>query len=60
MAPASSEKQRKLMGMALAIKRGELSPSQSGLASRVSKQMSEEDLSDFAKKRKRVNHRTVR
>lgn len=49
--PAVSEKQRKLMAVALAIKRGELPRSYSKEASRLADSMSEQQLRDFAKKR---------
>lgn len=50
--PASSEAQRKLMGMALAQKRGLLTKPPSSKVRSVAKGMSEEQLRDFAKKPK--------
>jgi hypothetical protein len=48
--PAKSEKQRKLMGMALSAKRGK---SKNPKAKKIASQMSEKELEDFATKRKR-------
>ena len=48
---ATSEKQRRLMGAALSMKRGQAKPK--GGAAKLAKSMSEEDLRDFAKKPKK-------
>lgn len=45
--PAKSKKQQKLMGMALAVKRGEAKPASSEVA-KVSASMSAKQLKDFA------------
>ncbi len=65
--PAESKKQRKFMGLALAFKRGEVSPDEvSEEVRRVAESMTEEELMDFAKtkesglpeeKRKRLDTR---
>ncbi len=47
--PAKSEKQRKLMGAALAYKRGEY-PQASEEVRKVAESMTEKELEDFAKK----------
>jgi hypothetical protein len=48
--PAESKKQRKAAGMALAAKRGEISPNElMGAAKQMYESMSEEQLRDFAK-----------
>ncbi len=49
--PAKSEKQRKLMGAALAYKRGESDTSSEEIR-KVANSMSEKDLEDFASKPK--------
>jgi hypothetical protein len=49
--PAVSEKQRKLFGLALAIKRGKASGSKK--ARELAEKLSEKQLKDFAKKTKR-------
>lgn len=46
--PAKSRKQQRLMGMARAIQKGELSPRRSPEAARIAKTMSPEDLEEFA------------
>jgi hypothetical protein len=46
--PSTSEKQRRLMGAALAIKRGAKSTNKT--AKKLASEMSEEQLKDFAKK----------
>ena len=46
--PATSEKQRRLMGAALAIKRG--AKSSNKMAKKLANDMSEEQLKDFAAK----------
>ncbi len=51
--PAKSEKQRKAMGAALAAKRGGKKPAAGSPSSKMSKGMSESQLSDFAKKPKK-------
>ena len=50
MSPAVSERQRKLAGIALAIKRGETPASFSPEAAKMAKTMSTEELREFAKK----------
>lgn len=53
--PAKSQKQQKLFGIALAIKRGELPKSYSKIALKLAKTLSEKKLREFAKtKRKRL------
>ncbi len=47
--PAKSEKQRRLMGAALAYKRGEY-PQASEEVRKVAESMTEKELEDFAKK----------
>lgn len=49
--PAKSDKQRKLMGAALAAKRGG-NPASPAVA-KVAKGMSEDELRDFAKKKRK-------
>ena len=49
MSPAKSEKQRKLFGAALSIKRGE-SPKTDTSAGKIAEKVSEEQLEDFARK----------
>lgn len=48
--PATSEAQRKLAGIALAIKRGKLKSSYSSKAANMSKSMSEDELHKYASK----------
>ena len=49
--PSESEAQRKAAGMALAAKRGQISPGRlKGAARKMFESMSPEQLSDFAKK----------
>lgn len=48
--PAKSSRQRKLFGIALAIKRGKLSCSYSPEACKIAKQLSESKIREFAKK----------
>jgi hypothetical protein len=48
--PAKSEKQRRIMGVALSMKRGETPKSYSKEAAEIASSMSEEDLEDFASK----------
>lgn len=50
--PAQSEKQRKAAAIALAAKRGEIPKSQLKGASKAMAKMSEQQLHDFAKKKK--------
>lgn len=50
--PAKSEKQRRLMGAALAYKRGE-NPHASEEVRRVAESMTEKELEEFAKKPKK-------
>jgi len=52
MSPAVSESQRRLMAIALRIKRGELPRSVSKQAARMASTMSEEQLEEFARKPK--------
>ena len=52
--PAESEKQRKLAGIALAIKRGETPRSYSKEAAKMADSMSEEELEKYAHKVRRV------
>jgi hypothetical protein len=48
--PAESKKQRKFMGLALAVKRGNVSPDEvSEEVRRAAESMTEEELRDFAK-----------
>ena len=49
--PASSEKQRSMMCVALSIKRGETPASYSEKAAKMASEMSEKQLEDFCKKR---------
>jgi hypothetical protein len=51
--PAVSERQRKAMAIALSIKRGETPKSYSPKLAKLAKSMSEQQLRDFAKKRKK-------
>lgn len=46
--PAQSEKQRKLFGAALAIKRGETKPA--GQAAKIAGSVSEKKIEEFARK----------
>ena len=55
--PAKSEKQRKLMGAALAYKRGE-NKNASEEIKKVANSMTEEQLEDFASKPKSKNKST--
>ena len=48
--PPKSEKQRRLTGMALGMKRGETSPSASPSAAKAARSMTVGDLRDFAGK----------
>jgi len=48
--PAESEAQRKLMAIALQIKRGELPVSYSPEAAKLARTMTERQLSDYARK----------
>lgn len=48
--PAKSEKQRRLMGMALSAKRGK---SKNPMAKKLASQMSEKQLEEFATKKKK-------
>lgn len=50
--PAVSDKQRKLMGMALAYKRGDAKHA-SAQVKKLASHMSQKQLSDFAKKAKK-------
>ena len=50
--PAVSERQRKQMGVALAIKRGKLPASYSPEAAKMAGQMTAKQLRDYAKKKK--------
>lgn len=54
--PSVNSSQQRLMGMALAQKRGQLSGATSTKVKRVAKSMSEESLRDFAKTRPRGMH----
>lgn len=54
--PSKSEKQRKLMGAALAKKRGK-SKTKSKKVAKVAKSMSEGDLKDFASKKKEADEK---
>lgn len=47
MSPSTSEQQRKLMCIALSIKRGETPASYSAEAARLAETMSEADLKDY-------------
>ncbi len=49
--PAVSERQRKLAGIALAIKRGETPKGYSKQAAKMAKSMTAKQLKDYAKKR---------
>ena len=49
--PAVNERQRKLAGIALAMKRGETSKSYSKEAAKMAKSMTQKQLRDYAKKR---------
>ena len=51
--PSVSKSQRKLMGIALAIKRGETPKSYSKEAAKLAGSMSEKQLKDYAKKVKK-------
>jgi len=51
--PAKSERQRRLFGMALGLKRRGGFSRASGTAARLARTMSTEQLRDFAKKRKK-------
>ncbi len=51
--PAVSERQRRLFGIALRIKRGELPRSYSPEAARLADSMSERKLREFAKRTKK-------
>ena len=51
--PAVSEPQRKLAGIALSIKRGKTPKSYSKEAARMAGSMTEEQLEDFARARRR-------
>jgi len=47
--PATSERQRRLMCMGLAMKRGDMPRSKSAQAAQLADQMSEQQLSDFCR-----------
>lgn len=49
--PSASERQRKLMCIALSIKRGETPGSYSDEASKLAKQMSEQQLEEYCKRK---------
>lgn len=51
--PAKSEKQRKAMGAALAVKRGKGKAKKGSPSAKMAKSMSEKQLVDFAKKPKK-------
>ena len=52
--PAKSERQRRAAGLALAAKRGKVSPRQlTGAALEMFKSMTEAQLEEFAKKRRK-------
>ena len=51
--PAVSESQRKLAGIALSIKRGKTSRSYSKEAAKMADSMTEEQLGDYARTRRR-------
>ena len=51
--PSISEKQRRKMGIALAIKRGKVPASYSPEAARMAKEMTAKQLRDYAKKKKK-------
>lgn len=48
--PAKSEKQRKAMGAALAIKRGEANPKRGTASAKMAKSMTEKQLKEYAAK----------
>lgn len=50
--PAVSEAQRRLFGMALAVKRGQAKPKKGSAAARIAKTVGEAGIVDFATKRK--------
>jgi len=50
MSPSSSERQRRLAGIALAMKRGETPMDYSPEAAEMARSMSEKSLEEFAKK----------
>lgn len=52
--PAKTSKQRKFLGIALAIKRGKTPKAYSPEAAKAAKTMSEKALRHFAKKKKKV------
>jgi len=58
--PAVSERQRRAMAIALGIKRGEIPKSYSPKLAKLAKSMTEEQLRDFAKKRKKRRKKTRR
>gem|GEM_PF-1309870 len=58
--PARSERQRKLAGIALSIKRGYTPRSYSPEATRMAESMSEEKLRHYAGRTKRKKKRTSR
>lgn len=51
--PAKTEAQRKLMAIALSIKRGETPASYSKQAAKMASQMSEKQLKEYAHKKKK-------
>ena len=51
--PAKSSAQRKAAGAALAIKRGEAKPQKGTPSAEMAKSMTEEQISDFARKKKK-------
>jgi len=55
--PAKSAAQRRLFGIALAIKRGKTPASYSKAAARMARTMSTQQLRDFAKKTKKRRKR---
>jgi len=55
--PSKSEKQRRLFGTALAIKRGETPASYSPEAARIARTMSEKEIREFAKRPRRRKKR---
>lgn len=55
--PAKTPKQRKFLGIALAIKRGKAPKSYSPEAAEAAKTMSEKALRHFAKKKKRKGNK---
>jgi len=58
--PATSEAQRRAAGVALSIKRGQTPRSYSPEAARMADSMSEKQLRDFARKKKRTKRRSKR